>query len=83
MREKQCHKQTLKMSSPGGGQVFKGLFRGAEIAAKRVFNTGRTDDKNGDFDREVAMLAQLVHPNVLLLCGVSVGFDGENFIVVN
>ncbi len=65
----------------GGGQIFKGTMRGLEIAAKKVFNRGRTANQPSDLDREVAMLAQLVHPNILFLIGVSDSPDGESIIV--
>ncbi len=54
---------------------------GAEIAAKKVFNRGHTADKNSDLERESAMLAQLVHPNILSLIGISESPDGESIIV--
>ncbi len=70
------------MHSIGGGQIFKGTFMGAEVAAKKVFSTGRTADPNRDMEREVTMLAQLVHPNILYLIGVcEVPSTGDSIIV--
>ncbi len=61
--------------------MHKGTFRGLEVAAKKVFDTGRTSISTNDFDREVAMLAQLVHPNIMSIIGVSESPDGESIIV--
>ena len=60
----------------GGGQVFRGTFRGSVICAKRVFGSSM-----GDFEQEVSVLTTLSHPHVLSLYGVVQVTDGDPLMV--
>mmetsp|Transcript_41853 Transcript_41853/g.53916 ORF Transcript_41853/g.53916 Transcript_41853/m.53916 type:complete len:125 (+) Transcript_41853:943-1317(+) len=54
----------------GGGQIFKGKYRAANIAAKQVFSCMDRGAME-EFDLEVAMLMGLTHPNILPIYGTT------------
>lgn len=58
---------TLGLSIGRGsyGEVFKGRWRGSEVAVKQI----HTEDES-DFRSEAALLQSLRHPNVVLVMGV-------------
>jgi len=60
-----------KLLGRGGfGEVFKGIWRGTEVAVKKLLNQRMTDEALQEFRSEVQMLRSLRHPNIVLFMGV-------------
>lgn len=53
------------------GQVFKGTWRGTEVAIKRIPANCMRESETKDFMKEAFILRQLRHPNVLQVLGAS------------
>lgn len=55
------------------GIVFKGVFRGAEVAVKQVRSNVLTlsEEELNDFRKEAYMMCRLRHPNIVLVMGIS------------
>lgn len=53
------------------GQVFKGTWRGTEVAIKRIPANCIKESDTRDFMKEAFILRQLRHPNVLQVLGAS------------
>jgi serine/threonine protein kinase len=53
------------------GQVFKGTWRGTEVAIKRIPSNCIKDSETREFMKEAFILRQLRHPNVLQVLGAS------------
>lgn len=53
------------------GQVFKGTWRGTEVAIKRIPANCMREADTKDFMKEAFILRQLRHPNVLQVLGAS------------
>lgn len=51
------------------GSVFRGNCRGKEVAIKKLFKQDLDEKSLSDFKKEVEIMAQLRHPNVLLFMG--------------
>jgi hypothetical protein len=65
----------------GGGQIFKGMYMGNEIAAKQVYDSKSGQAHSEDFDNEVAVLTKLSHPCILSCFGVTSDEDGSMYQV--
>jgi len=63
-----------KLGSGNFGEVFYGKVDGTPCACKRVTNVG-------DLEREANTLAQLSHPNIVLLMGIHTSNTGEKYMV--
>jgi serine/threonine protein kinase len=61
-----------RIGAGGFAEVFKGRYRGTEVAVKRLLQKpGAAGDKAlADFKAEVAMMTGLRHPNIVLFMGV-------------
>jgi hypothetical protein len=53
------------------GQVFKGVWRGTEVAIKRIPANCIRESETRDFMKEAFIMRQLRHPNVLQVLGAS------------
>lgn len=51
------------------GVVHKAMFRGTEVAVKRVLATNTSKDAVTEFELETAIMAGLRHPNIVLFMG--------------
>lgn len=52
------------------GRVYRGICRGEAVAVKELDDISRIEAKVlADFQREVVIMSQLHHPNVVLLMG--------------
>ncbi|BFI43450.1 protein MpMAPKKK26 [Marchantia polymorpha subsp. ruderalis] len=51
------------------GEVFRGMWRGTEVAIKRLLEQDLTDENTADFCNEISLLSRLRHPNVILFMG--------------
>ncbi len=51
------------------GSVYRGMCRGKEVAVKKLFKQDLDEKSLVDFKKEVEIMAQLRHPNVLLFMG--------------
>lgn len=61
--------------------VFKGKWRGTEVAIKQFTEEYSTSDKEmGKFIKELKVLCQIRHPNLLLLMGICI--DQANLCIV-
>eukprot|EP00002_Diphylleia_rotans_P040600 TRINITY_DN9669_c0_g1_i2.p1 TRINITY_DN9669_c0_g1~~TRINITY_DN9669_c0_g1_i2.p1 ORF type:complete len:1419 (-),score=212.66 TRINITY_DN9669_c0_g1_i2:308-4564(-) len=53
------------------GEVFKGDYRGAEVAIKRLLEEDISSNALEEFKKEVSVIVQLRHPNIVLFMGAS------------
>ncbi|CAM6128667.1 unnamed protein product [Calypogeia fissa] len=51
------------------GEVFRGVWRGTEVAIKVMLEQDFTEENTADFCTEIALLSRLRHPNVILFMG--------------
>ncbi|KAL2610013.1 hypothetical protein R1flu_028586 [Riccia fluitans] len=51
------------------GEVFRGTWRGTEVAIKRLLEQDLTEENTADFCNEISLLSRLRHPNVILFMG--------------
>ncbi len=61
--------------------VFRGYYSGIEVAVKRLKGLLSSSDESY-FNAEVAILRQLIHPNVVLLLGVCRDSEGRPLMVL-
>lgn len=54
------------------GEVFKGVWRGTEVAIKRFLEQNLSPATVRDFRAEVSIMSRLRHPNVVLFMGAVV-----------
>jgi predicted Ser/Thr protein kinase len=62
----------LKIGEGAFGTVFKGVWRGGEVAVKQL-HCVTSDEMLDEFFSEVATLSALRHPNILLFMGATTG----------
>lgn len=60
-----------KISQGGFSIVQRGVFRGTEIALKRIFDPVITDKLREEIDNEVSVLSKIRHPNIVMMMGYS------------
>eukprot|EP00897_Mesotaenium_endlicherianum_P010331 jgi/Mesen1/9326/ME000061S08770 len=51
------------------GEVFRGIWRGTEVAIKVLLEQDLTSDNMDDLSNEISLLSRLRHPNVILFLG--------------
>eukprot|EP00002_Diphylleia_rotans_P015923 TRINITY_DN3085_c0_g1_i2.p1 TRINITY_DN3085_c0_g1~~TRINITY_DN3085_c0_g1_i2.p1 ORF type:complete len:1462 (-),score=243.35 TRINITY_DN3085_c0_g1_i2:187-4572(-) len=51
------------------GQVFRGEWRGTEVAIKRLTLKNQSKQLMQEFDKEIAIMVDLRHPNIVLYMG--------------
>lgn len=51
------------------GEVFRGIWRGTEVAIKVLLEQDLTPENTNDFCNEISLLSRLRHPNVILFLG--------------
>jgi hypothetical protein len=62
-------------------KVFKGRWRGTDVGIKQFNNGYRTNKSEREaFIRELRILCQIRHPNLLLVMGVAL--DSPNFCII-
>eukprot|EP00898_Chlorokybus_atmophyticus_P007612 jgi/Chlat1/7852/Chrsp66S07298 len=54
------------------GEVYRGVWRGTEVAVKLLLEQNITQEVLEDFRQEITMLSRLRHPNVILFLGACV-----------
>ena len=59
----------------GYGDVFKARWLGTKVAVKKFGKRYMTRKALKDFIKEIEMLNQLRHPNIVLYMGVSIDFQ--------
>lgn len=60
------------LASGGYGDVFRGVWEGAQIAIKRFSKRSLSKKAIKDFIKEVEILNQLRHPNIVYYLGLSI-----------
>ena len=65
-----------RVAEGGGGVLFKGEWRGVDVAIKKV----KVNSDETSFEKEANILSQLRHPNIVALFGVSVT-ERDKFLV--
>ena len=73
------HLEAAPFAQGAAGQIFKGAYKGEEIAAKLVMSSSGDHE---DFDHEVSMLINLSHPNIVELKGICNDNDFTSFMVM-
>eukprot|EP00002_Diphylleia_rotans_P030967 TRINITY_DN640_c0_g1_i7.p1 TRINITY_DN640_c0_g1~~TRINITY_DN640_c0_g1_i7.p1 ORF type:complete len:2512 (+),score=542.25 TRINITY_DN640_c0_g1_i7:107-7642(+) len=67
------HSHELKfgplLGEGGFGQVYKGEWRGSDVAIKRLIEKDITAAALAAFKREIALIVELRHPNIVLYMG--------------
>ncbi|XP_057874098.1 serine/threonine-protein kinase EDR1 isoform X4 [Cryptomeria japonica] len=51
------------------GEVFRGIWKGTEVAIKILLEQDLTEENMEDFCNEISLLSRLRHPNVILFLG--------------
>ncbi|CAK9267062.1 unnamed protein product [Sphagnum jensenii] len=54
------------------GEVFRGIWRGTEVAIKVMLEQDLTTENMQDFCNEISLLSRLRHPNVILFLGACI-----------
>eukprot|EP00002_Diphylleia_rotans_P035225 TRINITY_DN7669_c0_g1_i2.p1 TRINITY_DN7669_c0_g1~~TRINITY_DN7669_c0_g1_i2.p1 ORF type:complete len:1355 (-),score=201.34 TRINITY_DN7669_c0_g1_i2:879-4943(-) len=62
------------------GEVYKGLWRGGEVAIKKLLQLHRNSAVVDSFKEEISLMIQLRHPNVILYMGAC--FEANNICLV-
>jgi serine/threonine protein kinase len=57
--------------------VYKGTWRGTEVAVKRILETAITPPLLAEFVAEVELMARLRHPNIVLFMGAVMQVGGR------
>lgn len=57
------------------GEVFRGLWRGASVAIKKLHGADSAEEDVRSFADEIALLAMLRHPHIILFLGVCIEAD--------
>eukprot|EP00002_Diphylleia_rotans_P006650 TRINITY_DN1600_c0_g1_i3.p1 TRINITY_DN1600_c0_g1~~TRINITY_DN1600_c0_g1_i3.p1 ORF type:complete len:2451 (+),score=487.30 TRINITY_DN1600_c0_g1_i3:50-7402(+) len=60
------------LGSGGFGEVFRGEWRGTEVAIKSLFNHEKKTNISEDFEKEMEIMVQLRHPNIVLYMGACI-----------
>lgn len=60
-----------KISQGGFSIVQKGIFRGTDVAIKRIFDPVITDKLREEIDNEVSVLSKIRHPNIVMMMAYS------------
>eukprot|EP00029_Vermamoeba_vermiformis_P003617 TRINITY_DN1415_c0_g1_i5.p1 TRINITY_DN1415_c0_g1~~TRINITY_DN1415_c0_g1_i5.p1 ORF type:complete len:1337 (-),score=239.97 TRINITY_DN1415_c0_g1_i5:38-3829(-) len=55
----------------GFGSVVLGVYRGQDVAVKKLLSQYLTDDMKIEFEREVTLMKSLRHPNIVQFVGAS------------
>eukprot|EP00026_Physarum_polycephalum_P001822 Phypoly_transcript_01825.p1 GENE.Phypoly_transcript_01825~~Phypoly_transcript_01825.p1 ORF type:complete len:934 (+),score=138.65 Phypoly_transcript_01825:235-3036(+) len=59
----------VRIGRGASGEVFKGTFRGTEVAVKRIITSTVNANVIQEFELEVAIMCGLRHPNIILFMG--------------
>ncbi|QTF49759.1 putative serine/threonine-protein kinase/receptor [Acanthamoeba polyphaga mimivirus] len=59
------------LGSGGSGEVFKAMWKGTEVAVKKLVNSNITKDAERNFKQEIHRMTSLRHPNVVLFMAAS------------
>eukprot|EP00735_Rhodelphis_limneticus_P013193 TRINITY_DN6751_c0_g1::TRINITY_DN6751_c0_g1_i1::g.3057::m.3057 TRINITY_DN6751_c0_g1::TRINITY_DN6751_c0_g1_i1::g.3057 ORF type:complete len:380 (-),score=98.22,sp/Q9C9U5/SIS8_ARATH/41.18/2e-70,Pkinase_Tyr/PF07714.12/8.2e-66,Pkinase/PF00069.20/2.5e-60,APH/PF01636.18/3.4e+03,APH/PF01636.18/0.0021 TRINITY_DN6751_c0_g1_i1:100-1155(-) len=62
-------KMEQRIGIGGFGEVFKGVWRGTDVAIKKLLDQQATEDLLREFVSEISTLASVQHPNIVLLMG--------------
>jgi hypothetical protein len=55
----------------GFGTVTRGVYRGEEVAVKKLLNQFMDEDLKQEFEREITLMKDLRHPNIVQFVGAS------------
>jgi len=58
-----------KIGNGSFGIVYKGMWRGIEVAVKKLHNTKISDEHLETFLQEITIMSRLRHPNIVLFLG--------------
>ena len=78
-KELQIDPSTDLIGRGGYGDVFKARWMGTKVAVKKFGKRYMTRKALKDFIKEIEMLNQLRHPNIVLYMGVSIDFQQQSF----
>ena len=73
--------QTL-LGTGGWGYVAQGTFRGEEVAVKCLHREILSPQNEGRVRREISIMAQVRHPNLLLLIGAVLTTEGAGPLII-
>ena len=80
-REEVHISQTL-LGTGGWGYVARGTFRGQTVAVKCLHRAILSPENEGRLRREISIMSQVRHPNLLLLIGAVLTAEGEGPLIV-
>lgn len=73
------------IGSGGWGTIHKGKFKGIHVAIKKLYPHILSEHNEGIVRREISMLAQVRHPNILLFLGAVISnfkINGESSLLI-
>ena len=66
----------------GWGSVYRGTFFGKAVAIKCLHRAILSPENEGRVRREISIMSQVRHPNLLLLIGVVLTVEGEGPLII-
>ena len=76
-----CISQTI-LGTGGWGYVARGTFRGQAVAVKCLHQGILSPQNEGRLRREISIMAQVRHPNLLLLIGAVLTVEGAGPLII-
>ena len=70
------------IGSGGWGIVYKGKFKGVHVAVKKLYPHILSEHNEKLVRREISLLSQVRHPNILLFVGAVIKVKGESSFII-
>lgn len=75
--------EEIKQISQGGFSIIsRGLFRGSDVAIKKLFDPSNSVENKEEFTNEVEMLNRLRHPNIITMMGYYVSNQSSESVIL-
>eukprot|EP00026_Physarum_polycephalum_P000670 Phypoly_transcript_00671.p1 GENE.Phypoly_transcript_00671~~Phypoly_transcript_00671.p1 ORF type:complete len:807 (+),score=131.97 Phypoly_transcript_00671:1680-4100(+) len=71
-----------RLGRGAAGEVFRGTFRGTEVAVKKLLASATSQAAVEQFEIETAIMTSLRHPNIVLFMGVCLVKENNEMLLV-